>query len=488
MTNQPLLTRFPSTVFATSKRRLQAALAKTRRSVIRQSICGYALLFGSVLSPGFLTRFDPTLRQRSFGHIPVFWAWLAQILDANASCGRALGFIQSWCQAHKLPVPKGDNSGYCQARLRLREDFLRDIDAEVTAAMRRAVTPGNLWHGLTLKAIDGSSVQLMDTPANQQAYPQPSGQKPGCGFPVMGIVGVANLSHGGWEGFETCGWKKHDARIAPRLLKHLGEGDLLLADRAFCTYEFIARTRARGAHVVMRLHQARHRKLDWRRGKKVSPIERLVTWRKPAVQPEASDLPPAEWEDLPDEMTMRYIKLGYEDRSGMKRALVVVTSLLDTQAHDALEVADLYARRWEVEVKLRDVKTTLGMEFFKVKTPEMAHKTLRMMIIAYNLLRSLMQRSALEAGLPVWQMSFKGTLDLATTGHEAFRTLADKPVLLRRHAEEWTKIAATKTLDLRPFRREPRAVKRRPKPFQFLTKPRHVFREVPHKGAKRVAA
>ena len=139
-------------------------------------------------------------------------------------------------------------------------------------------------------------------------------------------------------------------------------------------------------------------------------------------------------------------------------------------------------------MKLRDVKTTLGMEFFNVKTPEMAHKTLYMMIIAYNLLRALMQRSSVEAGLPVWHMSFKGTLDLINASHGNFKTIAGKPLLLRRQREEWLAIAATKTLDIRPFRREPRALKRRPKPFQILTSHRHVFQEQPHKGAKRSAA
>ena len=155
----------------------------------------------------------------------------------------------------------------------------------------------------------------------------------------------------------------------------------------------------------MRLHQARHRKLDWRRGKKISPVERLVTWAKPSRQPLTSELTAAQWAALPEEVFLRYIKLGYEDRAGKKSVLVVVIDLPDPEKYQATELADLYARRWGIEVKLRDVKTTLGMEFFAVKTPKMAHKTLWMKIIAYNLMRILMQQSAHEAGEPVHHVS-----------------------------------------------------------------------------------
>ena len=238
----------------------------------------------------------------------------------------------------------------------------------------------------------------------------------------------------------------------------------------------------------MRLHQARHRKLDWRRGKKISPIERLITWQKPIKQPATSDLSAAEWEILPDEITVRYIKFGYEDRSGDKSVMVVVTTLLDPEKHDAIEVIGLYARRWDIEVKFRDVKTTLGLEEFAVKSPAMAHKTLLMMMISYNLLRSLMQRSAAVAAKPLAEMSFKGTLDVVNTSHPLFRGLGLQHRKRARLREEVLNICATKIVDIRPGRQEPRAIKRRPKPFQLLTAPRHVFREIPHKENYRKAA
>jgi len=374
MTKQFVLTDFPHHIFATSKRRAQAALQRFRRQLIKRSLSGYSLIFEEILPAAFLEKIDPTKKQRHYGHLPVFWAWLSQILEANASCTKAVSMVQAWCRALDLPVPSGDTSPYCQGRKRLTEDFLTQIDTQIQSTLETRIAPRDLWRGHVLKAIDGSNVSLLDTPENQQAYPQHSSQKEGCGFPIMGIVGMVNLSHGGVVGFETCGSQKHDARVAPSLLKHIDEGDIILGDRAFCSYEFISRiTNERKGHIVMRLHQARHRKLDWRKGKTVSPIERLVTWKRPKQPSSGSNLSPEEWAQLPEEITLRYIKLGYENRAGEKAALVIVTDLLDPQSHPAEEVADLYMQRWEIEVKFRDLKTTLKMEYFAVKTPEMAH-------------------------------------------------------------------------------------------------------------------
>jgi hypothetical protein len=442
-----------------------------------RSICGLAVFFDDLLPVEWMAGIDPTVRQRHFGHLPVFWAWCIQILEGNASCGRAVGLLQSWYQGAGLAVPKSDTSSYCQARQRLDAGFLELILARINTKLSQSASARDLWHGFRLKAIDGSTVQLYDTPKNQLEYPQPGSQKEGCGFPSMGIVGVCDLTHGGWIEVKTHSGKKHDARMAPELLGSADKGDLLLADRAFCSYEFIARLQQQGADCVMRLHQARHRKLDWRRGSKLSPVERLVNWEKPAQKPPGCDLSAEAWAALPSSLTLRYIKIGYENRRGEKAMLVIVTTLLDPEAHDSCDVADLYARRWEIEVKLRDVKTTLGMEMFAVKSPEMARKTLTMMLIAYNLMRHAMKQAADVMEKPVNQMSLKGTVDLITASAGRFGWLAGKPRKLRQARRELIEVCATKVIDIRPFRNEPRTVKRRPKGFQLLTSPRHVFRE-----------
>ncbi len=482
MKKQQYLTNFPRTVFATSKRKFQVRIRKEKENLTANSISGYALLFNEALPSDYVAAIDPTQRQRSFGHIPVMWAWIAQVLEGNASCSKALGMIQSWYQSSGLPAPAGGTVGYCLARGRLKESFLRKVAAQTTSSLQRGTSSSGLWHGHVVKSIDGSSVLLMDTESNQLKYPQPSSQKPGCGFPAMGVVALLNHSHGGWEGFETCDAKTRDTRVAPRMLKHMHEGDVLLADRAFCSYEFCAQLMEKRAHFVMRLHQARHRKLDWRKGKKISRNERIVHWPKPRQQPVTSELSKKQWDALPSGLTIRYARKPHTSRGGKKGWLVVVTDLLDNKEYPPSSVLKLYRERWEIELRLRDIKTTLGMEKLAVKTPGMAHKTLWIMMIAYNLLRSQMQKAADAAEVTVWKPSFKAILDVVTSCHESLKPLAGFPNKLAQYLRGITELCSQKLIHLRPNRREPRTIKRRPKNYQLLTKPRHIFKEVPHRG------
>ncbi len=328
----------------------------------------------------------------------------------------------------------------------------------------------------------------MDTPDNQAAYPQPSGQKPGCGFPVMAFVGVLNLSHGGWEGFATMRHKSHDLTGAAQLLEHFEEGDLVLADRAFNSYELVALLLERGAHSLMRLHQARARKLDWSKGRRIGKHQRVVTWEKPKNKPKASPLTDAQWAALPATLSIRLIRMHFEDRGGAKRRLIVATTLTDTERFDGLELFDLYARRWEIEVKLRDIKTTLRMEEFRVRTPAMAHKTLTMVMIAYNLLKALIQQAGHAHAEPPAELSFKGCLDTVRAYESRFRgRQAQSHVRAAIHDQLLISVAA-KRLDIRPFRREPRAKKLRPKSYQLPTDHRSRFQEIPHRERYRKSA
>ena len=399
-----------------------------------------------------------------------------------------MSLLRGWLRERGLPVPSGDNGAYCKARARMKDGFLEAVAGKATEALGRGVREEDRWNGFVLKAVDGSSVQLADTPANQREFPQPSGQKEGCGFPVMGVSGLLNLSHGGWEAMATGPASGGDLAMAGEFLPRLGEGDLLLADRAYCSYAFIAAVRGRGAHVVARLHQAREKALDWRKGKRLSRFERLVTWRRPGFASLSKSLSREEWEALPEEMGIRLVRLRFEDRSGKVRWMTVATTLTDAGEHDGAEIHALHARRWEIETRLRDVKTTMGFEFLRARSPDMARKTLLVLLIAFNLMRILMQRAAREAGTATGKVSFKAVLDLATSLHGAFRHCAGKPRKRAGLLGFLVEALSRRLVGGRPFRSEPRAVKRRPKPFPLLTAPRHEYVEIPHRSKYRKPA
>ena len=488
MKKQPLLTGFPRTVFATARRKLQATIRLQREQMIQLLPSGYSVMFQEVLPASFLASIDPTIRQRHFGHIPLFWAWISQILEGNSSCSKAVSFVQAWALASGVPAPAADTSAYCKARERFSNTFIDAINQRISDTLNSRITDADRWQGFTLMAMDGSSMKLMDTAANQQTYPQPSVQQAGCGFPVMAISGLLNLSHGGWEAFETGSIHDHDLTLGTRLLDKIGENDLLLADRAYCSYTFLSKLRERGAHAIMRLNAMRDRALDWNAGIPISPYERLVTWKRPMFSNSSKSLTREQWQAQPEELQVRLIRLDYEDRCGQRRTMTVVTTLTDTTRYDGIELHALYAKRWEIELRLRDIKTTLGLEHLAARTPQMAEKSLAMIRIAYNLLRLLMQRAAHHAAKTVTMISFKGILDLVTTTHQDFRQEIGRPKRHRQRLKIFIEIASGRTLDIRPNRREPRAVKRRPKPFALLTSPRGEFTEISHRSRYRKSA
>lgn len=147
------------------------------------------------------------------------------------------------------------------------------------------------------------------------------------------------------------------------------------------TYELMSTLDERQVHTLIRLHQARYRVLDRRRGKKIDNHQRLVTWKRPSQKPSGSTLTSDEWAALPDEMEVRLIRFYFEDRDGKKRRMVLATTLTDHEKYDWQDLAAIYAQRWDIELRLRDVKTTLEMDHLWVKTPETARKSLRMDLI-----------------------------------------------------------------------------------------------------------
>lgn len=486
--NQPFLTGFPTQICGSVKRRMQDVIARKRRMLAESSISTYALQFSHILPADFLHKQSRSVRLRHYCNVVVFWAWLAQILEANASLSKAVSLVQAWSEDAGLSKPGDDTGGYSKARGRLGIEFLDAVFSRISGWLAARIRPEDLYRGHVVKSIDGSSLELDDTPYNQVTYPQPSSQKSGCGFPVMGIMGVLNHAHGGWEGVAVGPQKSHDAPVFHKVANCFNAGDVVCADRAFCTYEIIATLGGLGAFALMRLHQARHRALDWKKGSKIDKHQRLYVWTKPVLKPAASPLDDTAWDALPSEMTVRLIRFYYEDRRGLKRRMILVTTLLDAKQYDWQELASLYAGRWDIELRLRDVKVTMQMERLRVRKPETALKTVKMSLIAYNLIKATCQEVVRDYGGRIRTMSFKGALDTIVAFTGCFMRRQKQPTAIRRIWKSMIETISGKTIDERPFRHEPRAKKKRPKNFSYLTKPRGVFKEPAHRGKLRTLA
>jgi len=325
--------------------------------------------------------------------------------------------------------------------------------------------------------VDGSTVQLPDTPPNQRAYPQPSTQKPGCGFPVMRLVVLFSLASGALLDVALGNLHSHDLRLFARLWEALRAGDILLGDRAFGDYLTLARLPLQGVDVVARLHH--RRTVDFRKAKRLGRNDGLLVWRKGYQQ---SDIVSAtQWRMLPEEIMVRLVRFHATIRGFRSRKITLVTTLLDPGAYPAEELAALYGRRWRLELCLRDVKTTLGLELLRCQSPAMARKEVLAYLIAHNLVRCVMAEAARVQEAPLDRLSFKGTLDAVRQYSTAIARARSRQ--LRRQL--WQDLLLNLVRDVvpwRPNRREPRAVKRRPKDFPLLNRPRRQFVEISHRS------
>jgi hypothetical protein len=473
----PFFPGFHRILFGRPSRSAQEKLRVQTEALRRASLCQLAKLFESWVPPAQLA---PTgsQRRRHFPTATIFWAFLSQVLNPGSACREALRKVQAWCATHKLPVPDSNTAAYCTARKRLDADTLRDIHRHGADRLERNLCGKDLWCGRRVKVIDGTGVSMPDTPANQKAFAQPSSQKPGCGFPVMRILGCFSLGSGALITWVESNLKVHEHALFRTLWPLFVKDDVVLGDRAFCSFEATATLLMRGVDSVMRLHQARTK--DFRRGKRIDKNQRLVLWRKPKKRP--PDARARQWNKLPDSLPLRYVKIHVATPGFRTEELIIVTTLTDTEVYSLDALGELYFRRWSVELFYRDIKISMGMDVLRCKSPDMVRKEIIMHAIGYNLIRALMQEAAALYRVELCRISFKGSADTLRQWTDALNAAANKPRELTRLKDQLLALLAEDQLPFRPGRVEPRAKKRRPKNYQLLTKPRHEMLVPPHRN------
>ena len=257
-----------------------------------------------------------------------------------------------------------------------------------------------------MKVVDGSSSSMPDTPANQAAYPQPDQQRPGCGFPVVAFVAVFCLATGALLDLAFGVWFLHDLSLFYFVRKSLAWGDILLADRAFCSYAEMALLGQRGVDSLMRLHQ--RRRTDFRRGRILGLEDHLVRWPKPAQR--SQGLRPQDYRRLPETLAVRELRYRVAVRGFRTQEITLATTLLDAETYLPEALAELYFLRWDVELDFRHIKTTMQMDVLRCKTPEMVRKEIWTHLLAYNLIRTVMWQAARGGSTRARRLSFKGTI------------------------------------------------------------------------------
>jgi len=421
----------------------------------------------------------PGQRHRLLWPARTFILFLGQILAGNVSCSQTVSKLLAWlrmeCVADEI---SSNTSAYCKARQRLPMPVIQQAHKHIIKDLQDQETDAMLWNARRVRVLDGSSVTLADTPSNQKKYPQPSEQKPGCGFPTVRLVALFSLVTGAWQHLAFGSLHVSETTLFRELWPQLDPGDVILADRMFCSFGTYWMLAQQGVDCVMRLIV--HRSTGQRRVRRLGKGDCLMAWKRTSHAPRWIE--PAVWRAMPKELVVRQININVDVPGFRTKTIFVVTTLLDPKMFPARSFADLYRRRWQIELYFRDLKTSLHMENLKCQSPQMISKELWIYVIAHNLIRLIIAQAAAAKGMEPRRISFKRTADAlkewlpliyAHAGDIEWRQRMK--LLLLRHI-------ATLVVPCRPNRSEPRAKKRRPKPYALLTCHRSIYQETAHRN------
>jgi hypothetical protein len=410
-------------------------------------------------------------RNRLFTPIVTIWAFLYQVLDPDKSLANTVKQILCWLVVEGAEQPSLNTGGYAKARKRLPESVVQALFEHTGQALCAKVKPEQLWNGRQVKLLDGSSVVMADTEANQNEYPQHQNQKPGCGFPLAKIVVMFSLSTAAAIGVRIAALNTSEITLARSWYETLEPNDVVLADRAYGSYVDLALVQQQGADGVFRKHQSRNS--DFRRGKRLGKNDHIVIWKRPSRCPQAMD--EAEFKALPATLKVREVRFCVERPGWRTKSVTVVTTLLDPKAYPKAQLAQLYGLRWQAEINLDQIKTTLGMEMLRAQSPQMVRKEIYVHLMAYNLLRDLMWQAASQTQQDPLRLSVQG----CRQSLNQFRSrLAEAGrVRLPRFCKYLLEMISQDMVPLRPDRYEPRRRKRRSKAFPLMNKPRATLKQ-----------
>jgi len=399
-------------------------------------------------------------RERLLGPVVTVWLLIEQVMAGNVACTT----LRHLCGVD------ASASAYCQARDRLPLELLKKLLAAVCDGWREDPGDRGLWHGHRTYRLDGSDVSMPDTPQLAEHFGYPPNQKPGCGFPVAKLLTLFEAATGFILEMIAVAYGGHDMAYAAAVLDHLRAGDVLVGDRGFCSYSYLALLMRRSIHGVFRMHGRKVVDFTPRRphrrdgaGPRSRWVEslgvddQLVEWFKPAVRPKW--ISQEDFAALPDLIIVRELRYTIERPGFRTRQVTLVTTLTDPVAYPAAQLAALYGRRWQIETDLRHLKITMGMDILKGKSVDVVMKELYAFVIAYNLVRRVMLKAAAAQGVEPDRISF---IDALRWLRQAQPGDEPPPLVINPN---------------RPNRAEPRVKKRRAKSFPLMKQPRHQLRQ-----------
>jgi hypothetical protein len=363
--------------------------------------------FNLLTSPELLDTVEallPDHRERLYPPTETLSMFLSQALNADRSCQRAVDAAAAQRCAEGLNPNSTHTGGYCRARQRLPLSLVQELVCHTGVRMSAQAPHAWCWQGRPVRLVDGTTLTMPDTDANQASFPQPGTQKPGLGFPLCRLVGliclgsgaVLNAAIGRYMG------KGGDEQSLLRSLLHtLVRGDVLIGDAYYATYFLLVDLGKRGVDAVFAQHGSRQKSTDFRRGERLGPRDHKIVLPKPKSKPEW--MSQADYDQAPKEVVVRELRVSGK---------TLITTLLCPKETGKTDIKRLYKSRWHIELDLRHLKSTLGMGQLSCQTPAMIVKEIWVYLLAYNLIRLLMAQAATLSGSLPRQISFKHAVQL----------------------------------------------------------------------------
>lgn len=408
-----------------------------------------------------------------------FLGLFSQVLGDDGGCQEVIRKLQAFAAMKLKPLPSSSTAAYCQARSKLDLLGLETILEHTANRLLNIFNPDRM-NSRRVVVVDGTGVSMPDTMANQLVWPQQRHQKAGCGFPQAAICACFCLQTGALLSHKVGNKKSHELPMLREQWDTFKPGDIFLGDKGFCSYFDLSSFKDRSVDSVITLA----RRIPVTEVEAVEVLgndDLLIHWKKPA-RSKASSYSQADWEALPETLLLRQIKVSVNQSGFRTHGFYIITTLLDAKVYTADALADLYFQRWDVELFFRDIKTTIGMDILRCKTPDMVRKEIVMHLIAYNCIRYLMIEAAQQANEQVRRISFKGSVQALRQWEPHLNQTKISHREQRRLIQLLYESIADYIVPERSGRSEPRAVKRRPKPYQLLTAPRHEMKVALHRG------
>ena len=403
----------------------------------------------------------PHKRTAVFTPLITLKAFIFQVLGDDGSCKQAVASVLADRVCDGKSANSANTGPYCKARQRLPLAQMKAAATNTGFRLHQRSPEKLKWFGFNVVLVDGFTVQMPDTAENQAVFPQPSHQKPGLGFPMIRLVALTSLAAGCVINYNLGPYQgKHtgESSLFSQLINCLSLGDLLMADRYYCTFAIIALSQAKNIPVLFQIHASK--KVDFRRGQKLGAKDHLVEWQKPKRKPVW--MTGEAYADLPDTIAAREFSV---------KGMVYVTTLLEAKKHPKKAIAIFYQQRWHIELDIRAIKTPMGMELLRCKTPEMVEKEIAVHVLAYNIIRGNLAQAAILHNKIPRQLSFRSAVQLVIQATNQLIVL--KGILLDNVMQALFKAIASTPVGLQKRKNQPRAIKRRPKPYPLLMIPRH---------------